>query len=212
MFLLLSDTDADSVYLSAGFFPGDSGAGRHFSISYNNITLDTQSDPSLETETLFQTINANNNWLRFPVVFVGAEKADYSSSFSPTQREGDYQFWFLFLKERQVTNDVIQSQLARVCRNDPGSSLTANGARYFSTFMKARIFCEKSTPANFESIHTLDYDYNSISKFPLLLSLPILLYYLYIPIASFVFSPEGRYYSNTMSPRKLLYASFTGPA
>ena len=124
------------------------------------------SDPgTLTTEDLFQTINANNNWLRFPVVFVGSERADYSAVSSPTQRDTDYQFWFIFLRERLSTlNDVIHSQLARVCRNDPGSTLTANGAHFFSTFIKARILCRRSKPPTFESIHTLDYEYNSISE------------------------------------------------
>ena len=166
------DTDSDPVYISAGFFPGDSGAGRHFSISYKNITLATPSDPgTLGTENLFQTINANNNWLRFPVVFVGAERADYSSASSPDQLEADYQFWFIFLREKLVTDDVIYSRLARVCRNDPGSTLTSNGAPYFTTFMKARIFCERSKPPSFDSIHTLDYEYNSISESNTLLSI-----------------------------------------
>ena len=127
--------------------------------------MTTPSDPgTLATADLFQTINANNNWLRFPVVFVGSERADYSPSSSPTQREADYQFWFIFLRERVVTDDTIHSQLARVCRNDPGSTLTASGARYFSTIMKARIQCERSKPPTFDSIHTLDYQYNSISE------------------------------------------------
>ena len=165
-------TDSDPVYLSAGFFPGDSGAGRHFSISYKNITLTMPSDPdTLGTDNLFQTINANNNWLRFPVVFVGAEKADYSPTPSSTGLEEDYQFWFIFLREKLVTDDIIYSRLARVCRNDPGSTSTSNGSPYFTTFMKARIFCERSKPASFDSIHTLNYEYNSISEFTLLCSL-----------------------------------------
>ncbi|CAI8022690.1 Endothelin-converting enzyme 1 [Geodia barretti] len=187
-----NSTDSDPVYLSAGFFPGDSGAGRHFSISYKNITLTMPSDPdTLGTDNLFQTINANNNWLRFPVVFVGAEKADYSPTPSSTGLEEDYQFWFIFLREKLVTDDIIYSRLARVCRNDPGSTSTSNGSPYFTTFMKARIFCERSKPASFDSIHTLNYEYNSIT--------------------SFVFSQESRYYSNTSPPKRLLYGSFTGP-
>ena len=75
-------SEYDSIYLSAGFFNGDAGAGRHFSISYKNITTATDSDPNtLETTELFRTISANNNWLRFPVTFVGLERADYNSSF-----------------------------------------------------------------------------------------------------------------------------------
>ncbi|CAI8036885.1 Semaphorin-1A [Geodia barretti] len=64
------------------------------------------------------------------------------------------------------------------------------GARHFSTFMKARIFCDK--PSTLEFADTLDYVYNSIT--------------------SFVFSEEGRYYDNSESPTRLLYGSFTGPS
>ena len=154
-------TDEDTVFLAAGFFDGENSAGRHFSISYKNITTATSSDPnSLATEELFRTISANNNWLTFPVTFVGVEKADYDAT-----NASDYQFWFIFLREKLVTDDVIYSRLVRVCRNDPGSMATEEGgARHFSTFMKARIFCDK--PSTLEFADTLDYVYNSISKSP----------------------------------------------
>lgn len=161
-----TDSDSDPVYLSAGFFQGDTGAGRHFSISYKDISLTTPSDPSsLETTELFRTISSNNNWLRFPVTFVGSYRADYSHAFSPTQREADYQFWFVFLRENLVSDNVIYSRLVRICRNDPGSITTSGGARYFTTYMKARIFCERDKPSSLEFTATIDYIYNSISKY-----------------------------------------------
>jgi hypothetical protein len=186
-----TSNDEDTVFLAAGFFDGENSAGRHFSISYNNITTVTSSDPnSLATEELFRTISANNNWLTFPVTFVGVEKADYDVT-KENQSPSDYQFWFIFLREKLVTDDVIYSRLVRVCRNDPGSMATeGGGAQHFSTFMKARIFCDK--PSTLEFADTLDYVYNSIT--------------------SFVFSEEGRYYANSGSPRRLLYGSFTGPS
>ena len=160
----LSLSDEDSVFLAAGFFDGESGAGRHFSISYRNITTATNSDPdSLATEELFRTISANNNWLTFPVTFVGVQRADYSVM--NEQSPSDYQFWFIFLREQLVTDNVIYSRLVRVCRNDPGSMATDGGAaRHFSTFMKARIFCVRDKPTTLEFIDSLDFVYNSISE------------------------------------------------
>ena len=158
---LSPDSTSDPIYLSAGFFEGSTGVGRHFSISYINVTLTTPSDPStLETTELFRTINANNNWLRFPVTFVGSQKVDYSSTSSAT----DFQFWFVFLRENLVSGDVIYSRLVRICRNDPGSEMTSGGARYFTTYMKARIFCKRDKPSSLEFTGTLDYIYNGISK------------------------------------------------
>ena len=66
--------------------------------------LDKPSDPeTLGTDNMFQTINANNNWLQFPIVFVGAEKANHSPTPSPTGLEEDYQFSFIFLREKLIT-------------------------------------------------------------------------------------------------------------
>ena len=96
------------------------------------------------------------------MTFVGVEKADYDVT-TENQSPSDYQFWFIFLREKLVTDDVIYSRLVRVCRNDPGSMATeGGGAQHFSTFMKARIFCDK--PSTLEFADTLDYVYNSISK------------------------------------------------
>ena len=156
------------MFISAGFFDGDAGAGRHFSISYKNITTATNPN-TLETTELYRTINANNNWLRFPVTFVGIERADYSSQYSPNQREGDYQFWFLIFRENLVIGDVVYSRVARICRNDPGSANPLDGSQYFTTFMKARIFCERHKPSSLEFTATLDYTYNSISKISLII-------------------------------------------
>ena len=144
---------------------------------------------------------------------MGSHRADYSPT-APAGRNSDYQFWFLLLRENLVTDEVIYSRLVRICRNDPGSQLTSGGAKYFTTFMKARIFCERKKPSSLEFTATLDYIYNSISKRQVIetnggtyyvsfsLSLPPF-------TASFVFS-EGRYYGND-SPQRLLYGSFTGP-
>ena len=151
--------------MAAGFFDGDNGAGRHFSIAYKNITMETPSDPdTLETMELFRTISANNNWLTFPVTFVGLERADYPVP--QGQPPADYQFWFIFLREKLVTDDVIYSRLARVCRNDPGSMATSDDAHYFTTFMKARIFCRRDKPSSLEFTDTVDFVYNSISESP----------------------------------------------
>ena len=230
-------TDSDTVYFSAGFFQGYSGTGRHFSISYHNITLATPSDPnSLQTTELFSTISANNNWLRFPVTFVGSYRADYAVTF-PAITASDYQFWFVFLRENLVSSDVIYSRLVRICRNDPGSTPTsAYDPQYFTTYMKARIFCEREKPSGLEFITgTLDYQYNSISETTptmlinqlrectavcVLASVPEQLEPRSLGVealdsclpsaASFAFSQEGRYYGNGVQ-QQLLYGTFTGP-
>lgn len=186
--LFRNSSDEDTVFLSAGFFRGDNGPGRHFSISYKNITTTTTSDPNtLSSDELFRTINANNNWLTFPVTFVGVEKADYEvPAGSPP---ANYQFWFILLREKLMTGDLIHSRLVRVCRNDPGSM--SDGDRHFTTFMKARIFCKKDKPSTLEFTDTLDFQYDSIT--------------------SFVFSHDGRYYDNdNYPPQRLLYGSYAG--
>lgn len=116
---------------------------------------------TLETTELYRTINDNNNWLRFPVTFVGIQKANYRSK--PDGMETDYQFWFVFLRENLVSGDVVYSRVVRICRNDPGSEMTSGGAKYFSTYMKARIFCKRDKPSGQEFTTTLDYIYDSIS-------------------------------------------------
>ena len=123
--------------------------------------MTTPSD--LETTELFRTINDNNNWLRFPVTFVGVQKADYDPSTSPTNRETDYQFWFVFLRENLVSGNVVYSRLVRICRNDPGSDTSSGGANFFTTYMKARIFCKRDKPSSLEFTASLDFIYNSIS-------------------------------------------------
>ena len=95
---------------------------------------------------------------------MGLERADYNPSFSPTERETDYQFWFLFFRENLVTAEVVYSRVARICRNDPGSAQPLDDAHFFTTFMKARIFCERHKPSSLEFTATLDYIYNSISR------------------------------------------------
>ena len=150
------------MYFSAGFYEGSNGLGRHFSISYQNITLTTPSNySSLNTTEWFRTIEANTNWLRFPVTFVGFEKADYLSS-----RPQDYQFWFVLLRENSVSSDdIIYSRLVRICRNDKGSNNNSTeDTPFFTTYMKARIYCERDKPSGREFTGTLDYQYNSISE------------------------------------------------
>ena len=150
----------DTVYFSAGFFQGNDGVGRHFSISYQNVTV--TSDPSsLQTTELFRTEDNNILWLRFPVTFVGSYRADYSPV-PPANMPSDYQFWFVFLRENFFNSDVIYSHLVRICRNDRGSNSTSD--RIFNTYMKARIFCERDKPSGREFTSTLDYQYNSISE------------------------------------------------
>jgi hypothetical protein len=78
----------------------------------------------------------------------------------------------------------------RICRNDPGSQLTSGGAKYFTTFMKARIFCQRDKPSGLQFTGTLDYIYNSIT--------------------SFTFTESSRYYGEE-TYQKHLYGAFTGP-
>ena len=95
---------------------------------------------------------------------MGSYRADYAVT-APATTASDYQFWFVFLRENLVSSEVIYSRLVRICRNDPGSTVTsADGANYFTTYMKARIFCERDKPSGLEFTGTLDYQYNSISE------------------------------------------------
>ena len=59
------DEPSDPTYLTAGFFDGSSGIGRHFSISYQNITFTDPVNPDTLTLTeRFSTIRDNSYWLR----------------------------------------------------------------------------------------------------------------------------------------------------
>ena len=51
-------------------------------------------------------------------------------------------------------------------KNDPGSDPdpTMGGARHFTTYLKARIYCEREVPTGREFVGALDYQYNDISK------------------------------------------------
>ena len=155
-FLHLQESLSDFIYFSAGFFRSNNVIGQNHTISYQNVTVNSGSF-SLETTELFAT----NSWLNFPVTFVGSYRADYSPV-PPASVASDYQFWFVFLREN-FNSDVIYSHLVRICRNDQGSSSSPDSL--FSTFMKARIFCEQDKPSGRASISTLDYKYNSISEF-----------------------------------------------
>jgi len=58
----LTASNSDSTYFTAGFFDGNNGAGRHFSLSYQNITF--SAPDTLQTTEQFRTITNNNFWLR----------------------------------------------------------------------------------------------------------------------------------------------------
>ena len=50
-------------------------------------------------------------------------------------------------------------------QNDPGSAPdSVTGARYFTTYLKARIYCEREVPTGREFVGALDFQYNDISK------------------------------------------------
>ena len=49
-------------------------------------------------------------------------------------------------------------------QNDPGSSPTT-GAKHFTTYMKARIYCEREVPSGREFVGALDYQYNDMSEY-----------------------------------------------
>jgi len=50
-------------------------------------------------------------------------------------------------------------------QNDPGSTPgSMTGARHFTTYLKARIYCEREVPTGREFVGALDYQYNDISK------------------------------------------------
>ena len=64
--LTLAGSGSDSTYFTAGFFSGQDGIGRHFSLSYQNVTV---SGPNtLQTAEQFRTIRNNNYWLRCELV------------------------------------------------------------------------------------------------------------------------------------------------
>ena len=50
-------------------------------------------------------------------------------------------------------------------QNDPGSTPDMTGARHFTTYMKARIYCEREVPSGREFVGALDYQYNDISEY-----------------------------------------------
>ena len=135
---------------------------RHFSLSYHNIsvTLDSSSEYITEIST---AVSINDSWLIYPVSFVGVHRADYDPM--PLQPASDYQFWFVFLRENYAESKTpaIQSQIVRICRNDPGTGQGV-GSSSFTTFLKARIFCQKERPSGRNFSGTLDYQYNSICE------------------------------------------------
>ena len=60
-------SNSDSTYFTAGFLDGSNGAGRHFSLSYQNITF--SAPDTLQTTEQFRTITVNNNWLRCELLY-----------------------------------------------------------------------------------------------------------------------------------------------
>ena len=58
----LTASNSDSTYFTAGFFDGNNGAGRHFSLSYQDITF--SAPDTLQTTEQFRTITNNYFWLR----------------------------------------------------------------------------------------------------------------------------------------------------
>ena len=53
-------------------------------------------------------------------------------------------------------------------QNDPGSTPDQSGASHFTTYLKARIYCEREVPTGREFVGALDYQYNDISKHTIL--------------------------------------------
>ena len=50
-------------------------------------------------------------------------------------------------------------------QNDPGSDPDPQtGARHFTTYLKARIYCEREVPPGREYTGALDYQYNEMSE------------------------------------------------
>ena len=57
-------------------------------------------------------------------------------------------------------------------QNDKGSTNPAtDGSHFFTTYMKARIFCEREVPPGREYVGAIDYKYNVIREYPLLQTL-----------------------------------------
>ena len=61
--------------------------------------------------------------------------------------------------------NLIPALLCICAQNDMGSVRTDNGARFFTTYMKARIFCEREVPSesNTKYVGAIDYQYNVMS-------------------------------------------------
>ena len=63
--------------------------------------------------------------------------------------------------------NVMHVFVCKLCtQNDPGVSSLSLGD-HFTTFMKARIFCEREVPPGRQFAGTVDYQYNEISEFEL---------------------------------------------
>ncbi len=48
-------------------------------------------------------------------------------------------------------------------QNDPGSILEAGGARHFTSYIKARIYCERTVQPGREFFGSIAYQYNDMS-------------------------------------------------
>ena len=49
-------------------------------------------------------------------------------------------------------------------QNDPGLTSSTGLGNHFTTFMKARIFCEREVPPGRQFAGTVDFQYNEISE------------------------------------------------
>lgn len=49
-------------------------------------------------------------------------------------------------------------------QNDLGSTATDGGARYFTSFLKARIFCVREVPPGRQFVGAVEYQFNVLSK------------------------------------------------
>lgn len=61
---------------------------------------------------------------------------------------------------RDIMFQVCKTRL--FLQNDPG--LTSSAGNQFTTFMKARIFCEREVPPGRQFAGTVDFQYNEISE------------------------------------------------
>ncbi|XP_064387037.1 semaphorin-4B-like isoform X2 [Halichondria panicea] len=171
-----------TAYFGVGFYQGDRGVGRDYQMAFYNVQSPSNGPLSVVTNIITRV---HESWLKSPVTFVDYYRADYLpptvevlSVSGGTPRPEDYHFYFVFIRENTASGtEVIHSQVVRICRNDPG----VNG--FFSTYMKARIYCMMFIGAN-------DYIYNNID--------------------SVAFNEGGRH-GEGETWQKTMYGAFSGP-